>query len=128
MPISSGRELRLLILIFCSSPFCHSLLIDSRFFPICSASFRKVSASLSNRVFVSVNVHTDAPRPAWGGGPGNWAIAGERDRQSTDIVITKRQWGAFYGTELDLQLRRRGGRHHRSLRHFHQPRGGKHGS
>ncbi len=24
-----------------------------------------------------------------------------------DIVITKRQWGAFYGTELDLQLRRR---------------------
>ncbi len=25
-----------------------------------------------------------------------------------DIRITKRQWGAFYGTELDLQLRRRG--------------------
>jgi nicotinamidase-related amidase len=24
-----------------------------------------------------------------------------------DIVIAKRQWGAFYGTELDLQLRRR---------------------
>jgi nicotinamidase-related amidase len=24
-----------------------------------------------------------------------------------DIIITKRQWGAFYGTELDLQLRRR---------------------
>jgi len=23
-------------------------------------------------------------------------------------VITKRQWGAFYGTDLDLQLRRRG--------------------
>jgi nicotinamidase-related amidase len=26
---------------------------------------------------------------------------------SGDVVITKRQWGAFYGTELDLQLRRR---------------------
>jgi nicotinamidase-related amidase len=26
----------------------------------------------------------------------------------SDIVITKRHWGAFYGTELDLQLRRRG--------------------
>jgi nicotinamidase-related amidase len=26
----------------------------------------------------------------------------------SDIVITKRQWGAFYGTELELQLRRRG--------------------
>lgn len=25
-----------------------------------------------------------------------------------DICIVKRQWGAFYGTELDLQLRRRG--------------------
>jgi nicotinamidase-related amidase len=28
--------------------------------------------------------------------------------QAGDIVITKRQWGAFHGTELDLQLRRRG--------------------
>ena len=26
----------------------------------------------------------------------------------SDLLITKRQWGAFYGTELDLQLRRRG--------------------
>lgn len=25
-----------------------------------------------------------------------------------DLVILKRQWGAFYGTDLDLQLRRRG--------------------
>lgn len=25
-----------------------------------------------------------------------------------DHVVTKRQWGAFYGTDLDLQLRRRG--------------------
>ena len=30
------------------------------------------------------------------------------DRQPSDIVVTKRQWGAFYGTELDQQLRRRG--------------------
>jgi nicotinamidase-related amidase len=28
--------------------------------------------------------------------------------QPSDLSITKRQWGAFYGTELDLQLRRRG--------------------
>ena len=27
--------------------------------------------------------------------------------QPGDLRITKRQWGAFYGTELDLQLRRR---------------------
>ena len=25
-----------------------------------------------------------------------------------DLVVTKRQWGAFYGTDLDQQLRRRG--------------------
>ncbi len=28
--------------------------------------------------------------------------------QDSDVRVTKRQWGAFYGTELDLQLRRRG--------------------
>ena len=28
--------------------------------------------------------------------------------KENDIIITKKQWGAFYGTELDLQLRRRG--------------------
>jgi len=28
--------------------------------------------------------------------------------QPSDFLITKHQWGAFYGTDLDLQLRRRG--------------------
>ena len=28
--------------------------------------------------------------------------------EPSDLIVTKRQWGAFYGTELDLQLRRRG--------------------
>jgi nicotinamidase-related amidase len=27
--------------------------------------------------------------------------------RASDLIITKRHWGAFYGTELDLQLRRR---------------------
>lgn len=27
-----------------------------------------------------------------------------------DVIVTKRQWGAFYGTNLDLELRRRGRR------------------
>ncbi len=31
----------------------------------------------------------------------------ELGRQEGDLVVTKRQWGAFYGTELDLELRRR---------------------
>ena len=39
----------------------------------------------------------------------DWAeIVPELGPKSGDFVITKRQWGAFYGTELDLQLRRRG--------------------
>ena len=43
------------------------------------------------------------PRPA------DWAdIVPELGPAPGDLVITKRQWGAFYGTELDLQLRRRG--------------------
>jgi nicotinamidase-related amidase len=41
--------------------------------------------------------------------PPDWAeFVPELAPEATDIVITKRQWGAFYGTELDLQLRRRG--------------------
>lgn len=35
-------------------------------------------------------------------------ISAALGRDPKDIVITKRQWGAFYGTQLDLQLRRRG--------------------
>lgn len=39
----------------------------------------------------------------------DWAdIMPEIGPKPGDFVITKRQWGAFYGTELDLQLRRRG--------------------
>ena len=34
-------------------------------------------------------------------------IVPELGPRETDVVITKKQWGAFYGTELDLQLRRR---------------------
>jgi nicotinamidase-related amidase len=36
------------------------------------------------------------------------ALVDELGVQADDVVITKRQWGAFYGTELDQQLRRRG--------------------
>jgi nicotinamidase-related amidase len=51
----------------------------------------------------------DAPMPASAQLPAGWAdLAPELGVQMGDVVITKRQWGAFYGTELDLQLRRRG--------------------
>ncbi|WP_019925694.1 hydrolase [Nocardia sp. BMG111209] len=35
-------------------------------------------------------------------------LVDELDVQPTDIIVTKRNWGAFYGTDLDLHLRRRG--------------------
>lgn len=41
--------------------------------------------------------------------PDDWnAFVPEMDRLTSAYRITKRQWGAFYGTDLDLQLRRRG--------------------
>jgi nicotinamidase-related amidase len=49
-------------------------------------------------------------QPQWGSGPrsADWAEFVEEIKPTNkDIVIAKRQWGAFYGTELDLQLRRR---------------------
>jgi nicotinamidase-related amidase len=50
----------------------------------------------------------DAAPPAMSR-PADWSeLVPELDRQPSDIVIMKRQWGAFYGTALDLQLRRRG--------------------
>jgi len=39
--------------------------------------------------------------------PPGWSdLISELDQQPGDLVIMKRQWGAFYGTDLDLQLRR----------------------
>jgi nicotinamidase-related amidase len=44
-----------------------------------------------------------------GGLPADFAeLTEEIAALRSEVVITKRQWGAFYGTELDLQLRRRG--------------------
>lgn len=52
----------------------------------------------------------DAPTP-WTQGDrphGHADIVPELGPKDGDHVVTKRQWGAFYGTDLDLQLRRRG--------------------
>jgi nicotinamidase-related amidase len=41
--------------------------------------------------------------------PPDWSdLLPELGISPSDTVILKRQWGAFYGTDLDLQLRRRG--------------------
>jgi nicotinamidase-related amidase len=48
----------------------------------------------------------EAPPPA-ATQPGWDELSPALGRGPADVVITKRQWGAFYGTQLELQLRRR---------------------
>ena len=51
----------------------------------------------------------DRPLPGPAELPSGWSdFPAELEENAGDIIITKRQWGAFHGTELDLQLRRRG--------------------
>ncbi|HKU67364.1 MAG TPA: isochorismatase family protein [Candidatus Baltobacteraceae bacterium] len=49
----------------------------------------------------------DNPPPAPPQQPGWDEPVPELGVRADDIVVTKRNWGAFYGTDLDLQLRRR---------------------
>jgi nicotinamidase-related amidase len=65
------------------------------------------------RVFLPEVLHLPVDAPTRDpNAPSPPAIASELisdlDCQPDDLVITKRQWGAFYGTALDQQLRRRG--------------------
>jgi nicotinamidase-related amidase len=54
-----------------------------------------------------VRTRTDVPVPALPGADFGELVP-ELGAQPSDLRITKRQWNAFYGTELELQLRRRG--------------------
>jgi len=57
----------------------------------------------------AIKTRKQAAAPAASFPPGFSDLAAELRADATrDILITKRQWGAFYGTGLDLQLRRRG--------------------
>ncbi len=53
---------------------------------------------------------TDQPMQLPPGGlPAGWAdLVPDIEALPGMLLITKRQWGAFFGTELDIQLRRRG--------------------
>lgn len=50
----------------------------------------------------------DVVRPARPRPEGWDRVVDELAGHAEDVVVTKRNWGAFYGTDLDLQLRRRG--------------------
>ncbi len=80
----------------------------------------KLKADGGTTVFVTVGFssdYTDAVNqptdetfalPAGGLSPAALAAPIEIAALTPDVAIVKRQWSAFYGTELDLQLRRRG--------------------
>ena len=54
-----------------------------------------------------LNPPADSPTPA-APLPPEWSeLVPELGSDAHDLIITKHNWGAFYGTELDLQLRRR---------------------
>jgi nicotinamidase-related amidase len=52
---------------------------------------------------------SDTTMPMRGERPSDWSdIVPELGPEPSDVVITKKQWGAFYGTDLELRLRRGG--------------------
>lgn len=56
-------------------------------------------------------VQSDVDEPMQASLPSGWdQLVEEMQPREGDVVVTKRQWGAFYGTPLDLELRRRGRR------------------
>ncbi len=58
---------------------------------------------------LALRPETDAEQQVTAGMAADWGeLVPEMGPKEGDIVITKRQWGAFYGTELEMQLRRRG--------------------
>jgi nicotinamidase-related amidase len=66
----------------------------------------RVAFSPDGGDFLQLEVDTPMRR---GPLPPDWSeLVPEIGPRPGDLVITKRQWGAFYGTDLDLQLRRRG--------------------
>jgi nicotinamidase-related amidase len=81
-----------------------------------AARFREAGAKI---VWVTVGWEADfadalsapvdePPQRPPGGFPQEFAQLAEGLAAPGDLHVRKRQWGAFYGTDLDLQLRRRG--------------------
>ncbi|NML47562.1 hydrolase [Ramlibacter sp. G-1-2-2] len=66
-----------------------------------------VGSSADGKDALAPKLDTAAPAPA--NRPADWSqVVADLDAQPSDLRVMKRQWGAFYGTDLDLQLRRRG--------------------
>src|SRR4051812_33628142 len=77
-------------------------------FRAAKAAVVRVKVGFSPDMADRLQLPCDAPNPA-GELPADWLDdPAELPTLPGDIPILKRQWGAFFGTDLDLQLRRRG--------------------
>lgn len=67
-----------------------------------------VQAELGGDPALALNQPADEPMAARNGNqPEGFDALADGLQQPGDLIVTKRQWGAFYGTDLDLQLGRR---------------------
>lgn len=68
----------------------------------------RVAPSPDGKDMLKPTLDPGAPSPVGARSPDFADIVPELAGHPEDHVLTKKQWGAFYGTDLDLQLRRRG--------------------
>ncbi len=82
--------------------------LDSKFREVGSPVFLVHMALIDGKDMLHPILDQPPQLGSVGAMPADWMdFVDEIKPTQRDIVITKRQWGAFYGTELDLQLRRR---------------------
>ena len=82
----------------------------ARRFRVARAAVVLVNAAFAPDFGDALKAPVDRPLGAAppGGFPEDWFELANGLAEASDLRVTKRQWGAFYGTDLDLQLRRRG--------------------
>ena len=99
-------------------PFAGGLIRHMMWLPA-PRSWRKNSMSTSSPVVMvrvgwsddyaeALKQPVDAQTPAKALPENWWHYPAALGKCASDIEVTKRQWGAFYGTDLELHLRRRG--------------------
>jgi nicotinamidase-related amidase len=81
----------------------------ARRFRVAKAPVVLVNVAFAPDFSDALKAPVDQPMQAPPGGfPQDWSELVDGLAEASDLKVTKRQWGAFYGTDLDLQLRRRG--------------------
>ena len=80
----------------------------ARRFRVAKAPVALVNVAFAPDFSDALKAPVDQPMQAPPGFPEGWSELADGLAEASDLKVTKRQWGAFYGTDLDLQLRRRG--------------------